>query len=361
MGAGINLSLHVFIITRAVDFLRECIYNVVISGLERVDICFTGVVVSTSYGVKFAALRPWFCRCRRQAIQRREIMKTAIYAILFLLTFPHPLLAQYVYLSPTGGCSVDGTGCMDYYAQFYLFIRAEDVSNSTGASFFIEGDEYSQLGSDNILSIEAHEGVVIESGDLFSGMTLSWPEGQYTSDTLLTIALDPDNLPALGWAVFTRDIRLYRVTGNTLYPDDFMFYCSHCYGTGEDAIWWQHPDTVTAVIGKQSLIDLPCIGESPGGFSGTDLDAFDANGWIDECTHCSVGIDCGPCPWDVQHVLVAISIPNGTEEGTTDLVRLIPSGPCCMDDSTSVYVRAVSESGTARSSWGAIKHLYKDE
>lgn len=288
-------------------------------------------------------------------------MKTAIYVILLLAAIPHPLTAQYVYLSPTGGCSVDGTGCMNYFPEFYIFILSEDVSDAIGAHFYIEGDEYSQFGIENILNVELHDGVVIEGGDLFSGITLSWPEGQYTSDTLLTLEFDPDNLPILSWAAFTRDIELYRADGDTLHLDDFMFYCSHCTGMAGGTIWWQHPDTVTAAIGEQSVLDLPCIGDSGGGLSGTYLDAFDLFGWVEECTFCSVGIDCGPCPWDAQHVLVTLTIPGEVEEGTTNLIRLIPSGPCCLDDSTAVYVKAISGSGTEETSWGRMKRLLNNK
>ncbi|UCF06560.1 MAG: hypothetical protein JSV33_05910 [bacterium] len=284
-------------------------------------------------------------------------MKTAIYVLLMLVAIPHPIMAQYVYLSPTGGCSIDGIGCMDGFSEFYIFIHTEVVTNAIGTSFYIEGDENSQFGIENILNVQTHEDVVIESGDLFSGITLSWPEGQYIYDTLLTVEFDPDNPPIFSWMVFTRDIELYRASGDTLHLDDFMFYCSHCTGMAEGTIWWQHPDTIKAEIGKQSVIDIPCIGNSSGGLSGTYLDAFDDLGWIDECTHCGVGIDCGPCPWDVQHVLLTISIPSDVEKGTTNKVRLIPSGPCCLDDSTSLYVTALPTIGTEKTSWGTIKKL----
>lgn len=290
---------------------------------------------------------------------RGWIMRAAICWMLFLLAVPIPLAAQHVYSSPIDGCSIDGIGCLDGLSEFYVFIRTEGVPNSKGTYFYIEGDEYSQFGGNNVLSVEPHEGVVIEGGDLFSGMTLSWPVGQYTSDTLLTIRLDPLNMPLFSMLVFTKDIELYTATEDTLFLDDFIFYCSHCTGLGDDFIEWQHPDTVTALMGEQTILALPCIGNSGGGFSGTDLYAYDTYGWIDECTYCSVSIDCGPCPWDVQHVLVTISIPDGIPDGTTDRVRLIPSGPCCLDDSTAIYIRAVSEVGVEESSWGAIKRLFE--
>jgi hypothetical protein len=286
-------------------------------------------------------------------------MRAAICWMLFMFAIPIPLAAQYVYFSPIDGCSIDGTGCLDGFTEFYVFIRSEAVSNATGTYFYIEGDEFSQFGSSNVLSVEPHDGVVIENGDLFSGMTLSWPSGQYASDTLLTVHLDPLDMPLLSNLVFTRDLEIYTTEEDTLFLDDFTFYCSLCDGLGDSFIEWQHPDTVDALIGTQTVLDIPCIGNSGGGFSGTDLEAFDAYDWITECTYCGVSIDCGPCPWDVQHVLVTISIPDGITGGTTDRVRLIPLGPCCLDDSTAFYVQAVTEVGVEESSWGEIKGLYK--
>ena len=286
-------------------------------------------------------------------------MRASILLMLLLFAFTIPLAAQFVYFSPTGGCSIDGNGCLDEYTVFCLFIRAEDISNTTGTYFYIEGDEFSQFGADNILSVKPHDGVVVESGDLFSGMTLSWPAGQYVSDTLLTVHLDPLDMPLLSMMVFTKDIELYTATEDTLLLDDFMFYCSLCDGLGDNIIEWMHPDTIDALIGTQTVLEIPCIGHSAGGFSGTDLEAFDTNGWIDECTDCNVSIDCGPCPWDVQHVLLTVSIPDGITGGTSSRIRMIPTGSCCLDDSTAFYIKAVTAVGVEESSWGRIKKIYE--
>ena len=200
---------------------------------------------------------------------------------------------------------------------------------------------------------------MIESGDLFSGIRLSWAEGTYVIDTLLTIKLDPDNMPLFSWRVLTKDIELYRASGESLQLDDFIFYCSHCTGLGGGTIWWQHADTLNALIGKQTLLDLPCIGNSAGGLSGTILETYDELDWISGCTHCSVSIDCGPCPWDVQNVIVHVTVPPDVDEGTIDKIRIIPAGPCCFGESTSVYVRAVPGIGTEETSWGRIKSRMK--
>jgi len=164
-------------------------------------------------------------------------------------------------------------------------------------------------------------------------------------------------MPLFQWMLFTKNIHLSIASGEPLLLDDFMFYCSHCTGMAGGTIWWQHADTISAAIGQQTTLDLPCIGESGGGFSGTDLEAYDELGWVDDCVHCSVPIICGACPWNITNVLVSISIPEGVEEGTVNRLRMLPIGPCCLDDSTSVYVKAIDVSGTEESSWGSIKRL----
>jgi hypothetical protein len=287
-------------------------------------------------------------------------MRIAIVLFLFLSAMSSSVNAQYVYLSPTGGCSVDGIDCLGWYSEFYVFLSSQGITNTVGTSFYVEGDEFSTFGPENVQSVIPHEGVVIVGGDIFSGIELSWPEGAYDSDTLLTVVLNPDNMPSFSVMVFTKNIQLFRTIGDPLALDDFVFFCSHCYGSSA-SIWWQHADTLTAVIGKQTTLDLPCQGSSTGGMSGTYLEAYDELGWVDECTHCSVGVDCAPCPWNVQHVLVTVYVPEGANVGDTSKLRVIPTGPCCWDDSTSVYVKAIDEIGTEERSWGNIKSLIKTE
>jgi len=285
-------------------------------------------------------------------------MKLGIYILLFItMLMPGRIFGQYLYFSPTGDCSADGVGCGSYFSTYYVFINVPQIADATGASFRLESEEF---GPEDFASVDPHDGVNIESGDLFSGITLSWPTGQYSNDTLLTIPIERNEPHASSMQVaWTRDIEVYIANGDTLYMEDFLFFCSHCYGSWA-SIQWQHPDTFTAAIGKQTVLDISCVGSSGGGLTGTDLDVSDQLNWVDGCTQCGVACDCAPCPWDLQHVLVSISIPEDMSEGTVDFVQLTPSGPCCLEDSTSFFVKAISETGVEGSSWGKIKSLYKD-
>jgi len=285
-------------------------------------------------------------------------MKLRIFILLFItMLTPSILLSQYIYFSPNGHCSSDGIGCAGYYAEYYIFLRIPNGSDCTGSSFRLESDVF---GPEDFASVDPHEGVIIENGDLFSGITLSWPVGQYTNDTLLTIPIELNEPHSDAWEVaWTREVKIFKTNGDTLYLDDVLFYCSHCYGSG-GSIWWQHPDTLTAIIGKQSILDISCIGSSGGGLQGTSIDVFEQLDWVDGCTNCSVMVNCGPCPWDIQHIYVHLSVPSDVSEGAVNLIRLVPSGMCCLDDSTSFFVKAISETGVEGSSWGKIKSLFRD-
>ena len=283
-------------------------------------------------------------------------MKTLIVMSILLCLIPCQILAQYVYFSPNGDCSVDGSGCMNYFSEFHIFILAQDVSDAIGASFFIEGYEPSDFGNEHISSIEPHDNVVIEYGDLFSGIMLSWPAGQYSTDTLLTMRIDLNNPPVLSMGVYTKDIRLYRSNGDTLHLDDFLFYCSYCSMPTSVWIDWFHQDTVMVQIGSSTEVSIDCLGHTNGfGLTGTAFNAFDQERWLNGCVDCSITCICATCPWDVTSVLVNVSVPDTVLPGTSDLLRLIPTGPCCLEDSTRLYLYAVPDVGTEKKSWGAIK------
>jgi len=300
-----------------------------------------------------------FRKSARCCLKEGNIVKIAMVTLFIIsMIFPEQAHAQYLYFSPTGHCSVDGINCWQYFSEYYVFIRFPGLSDCIGASFRLESDVF---GPEDFVSVDPHMGVIIENGDLFSGITLSWPAGHYTNDTLLTIPIELNEPHSSAWNVaWTREVKIFKANGDTLYLDDVRFYCSHCYGYGGDTIRWKHPDTLVATIGKQSTLDIPCIGSSAGGLSGTYLDVVEQLNWVDGCTHCGVHVECGPCPWSIQHVYVHLSVPSETSPETHNLIRLIPSGPCCMDDSTSFYVRAVPEIGVEETSWGKLKSLFKD-
>lgn len=288
----------------------------------------------------------------------RGLLITILLGAVFSTSF-NAGRAQYLYFSPSPwGCSCDGVDCWRFIDTYRIILRAPSVIDAVGASFRIESELY---GPEDFASVELADGVVIESGDLFSGIRLSFPAGEYDVDTLITIhiELNPPDSYGLGVAC-TREVELYRVTGDTLSLDDVWFYISHCHDVGA-WIEWTHPDTVVVPIGAPSTVDVYGLGNSLGGLTGTDLTVEDDMGWVAGCSGCSIMADCGPCPWDAKLIRVSLAVPKDTPEDTVNQLRIVPTGPCCLTSSTTLYVRAIPGVPIKPTSWGRIKSMYSRE
>jgi hypothetical protein len=268
--------------------------------------------------------------------------------------------AQYLYFSPNAWtCSCDGVGCWRAIDTYRIILRAPDVSDAVGVSFRIESEAY---GPEDFVKVDPADGVMIESGDLFSGVRLSFPAGRFDADTLLTIhvELNAPHSPGATEVASTKDVQLHRSTGETSSLEDVVFYVSHCHDSGT-WIEWMHPDTLTAEIGEATTIAIAGIGESLGGYSGTTLDIQDELGWVTDCSPCYFSVDCGPCPWNSQIVQISLAIPSGTSEGTIDELHVVPTGPCCLSSPTTLYVRAIAAVPVRSSSWGRVKAIFRSE
>jgi hypothetical protein len=266
--------------------------------------------------------------------------------------------AQYLYFSPSAfECSCDGIDCWRFIYTYRIILRAPNVTDAVGASFRIESELY---GPEDFVSIELADGVVVESGDLFSGIRLSFPAGQYEADTLMTIHIELNPPDSYGMGVCTRDVDLYRLTGDALSLDDVWFYISHCHDVGA-WIEWTHPDTVSVPIGGTSTVDVYGLGNSLGGLTGTNLTVEDDMGWFAGCTGCSISADCGPCPWHAKLIRISVAVPKEAPKDTVGRLRIVPTGPCCLTSSTTLYVRAIPGVPVDPTSWGRIKSMYGRE
>ena len=278
---------------------------------------------------------------------------------IMIISTPSLVSGQYIYFSMNGDCAVDGTGCWQYANTYYIFIKAPGITDAYGASFQFESDVF---GPEDISALVPHDGVLIQSGDLHSGITLVWPPGEYSYDTLLTITTDYNEPhPVSDWLVgLTKEVQLYRVSGDPLELVDFDFICSHCYQTG---LWvsWSHPDTVVAIIGEQSEIEFDATGYSIGHWWYGEFNVSDEYGWIPSDSICHVYCYCPPCPWDIHHFVINAAIPEGVPVGATSKVRIVPIGPCCRSDSSSFYIKAESKVPIEETSWGVFKSLFRGE
>ena len=283
---------------------------------------------------------------------RRYLTLIALFSILF---FPSTSSGQYIYFSPTGGCAVDGTDCWYFINTYFVFIDTPGINDAIGASFRLESDVY---GPEDFSAVISHENIFVQSGDLFSGITLSWPPGLYSVDTLMTISIELNEPHNSSWTVcVTRDIKIFKANGDTINLSDFPFECSHCY---QSSVWvrWDHPDTMLAIIGEQTLLEIISTGYSTGGIAVGDFNISDEQGWIPSGTDCLVYCKCPPCPWDIQHIGLDVTIPSDVLVGTLSKVRIEPLGLCCMRDSSFFYIKATSKVPVENSSWGSIKSLF---
>ena len=276
-------------------------------------------------------------------------------AVGVLLFTAQSAAAQYLFFSPNGSCSSDGTGCWAAYQTYYVFLKAPEVPGAAGARFRLESQVF---GPEDFAAVTPAPGVTIEGGDLFSGIELSWPPGSYTNDTLLTISIALNPPDDNGWIVgYTRDIELDWAGGSDpIALEDFLFDCSHC-SSWDRWIVWNHADTVAAPAGAQSSVDIECVGYSTGGFSGTNFDVDDEMGWVTNCTNCGVAFLCSPCPWDVTHVGIHLDIPAEVPDGAVSRVRILPTS--ALGDSTAFYVRAASPTPVEKTSWGSLKAIFE--
>ena len=267
------------------------------------------------------------------------------------------LSAQYIYMSTNSWvCSTDGVDAWMSITTYRIYLLAPQVDDATGASFRIESEAY---GPEDFVSVTPSEGVIIESGDLLSGVVLSFPSGLYNGDALLTIDIELNEPHSyFVWNVaWTRDVELYSMSQGTLQLDDAVFYTTHCYQSGA-WIEWFHDDTVDAVVGEPATIPVPGLGHSIGGLTGTNFDVQDLFDWVTGCSACGMGAVCGACPWHVDTVWVHISVPDTTSDGLINQVTLVPTGPCC--NGTTFYIRAIDKVAVRERTWGAVKALFKN-
>ena len=265
--------------------------------------------------------------------------------------------AQFVYFSPYRGvCSIDGVDAWVHHTTYSVYVHAPDVTDAQQVTFRLESDAY---GPEDIVSVSPSAGVTIESGDLFSGMQLSIPTGPLEHEELLTITVALNEPQSYGiWNVaWVRDVTLLRASGDAPLPD-VQFFLTHCY---QSSTWiqWMHPDTVEVPIGSSMIVDLPCLGHSTGGLTGTDLEVSEPLGWVTECTSCAVFVNCGACPWDVQTVKLHVAVPLGTAADTVDEVQITPTGPCCLGSGTTLFIKASQGVATEQTTWGRVKSKFK--
>jgi hypothetical protein len=237
----------------------------------------------------------------------------------------------------------------------FVFIRANDPVGVTSAHFRLEAD---YPCCDSIQSVIPCPGVVIESGNIRDGMTISFPaflSGHFKALALVIRrdAQDPPfTMPDHGFCV--RNAWLERPTAETIAVLD---YCTQplypdCYWR---SLLWYHPDTVDVYIGSQTDVRIQWEQNGPG-YPGPVVEVADEKGWLSSTTLYLWDTGCLTCPWHIQMEHIYVVVPQGTPEGTLSTLTLPLSYAPLLE---TFVLRAVPPIAVEQTSWGAIKKIFK--
>ncbi|MCX5752806.1 MAG: hypothetical protein NTW97_04060 [Candidatus Krumholzibacteria bacterium] len=238
----------------------------------------------------------------------------------------------------------------------FVFIRANDPVGVSRAHFRLEAD---YPCCDSIQAVIPCPGVVIESGDIRDGITISFPA--FLSGHFKALALvlwhdgqdPPKYMGNYGFGI--RDAWLERSNDETvplsdywttgLYPD--------CYTT---SLFWYHPDTMDVFIGSQT--DVKIQWELDGAYYfGFYVSIADEQGWVNDFTPNGIWwTGCFTCIWHIETMHIFAELPGDVPAGTLSTLTITRQNGSPL---RSFVLRAVPPVATEKQSWGKIKNLFK--
>ena len=269
-----------------------------------------------------------------------------------------PALGQYIYLGDfANSCMMQPLSAAPHPPSIkHVYVDCPGIADAVAVSFRL-GSEL--IGPEDVVSVTPAPGVAIESGDLFSGITLSLPGSALNDFEVLSLEL-ADNPPHQQWwnNAVIRSPKIIRASGETIPLDEAwaFFCCSDCFDLN---VIFGCPDTVDVHIGADSLVRFRTV-VTAAGMWGCSIEVTDEHGWVTGCTPSSIwGDGCGFCAWDGGFNTIAISVPAGAGDYELSTVTIRPLSAAVAADSAKFYVRAVPHVGVRQSSWGAIKKLFE--
>jgi len=240
----------------------------------------------------------------------------------------------------------------------HIYVDCPWITDAVAVSFRL-GSEL--IGPEDVVSATPTLGVAIDSGDLFSGITLSLAGSALNDFEVLSLEL-ADNSPhqhlSGGGTEFIHSPKIIRASGDTVSLDEAwaFFCCADCF---ELHVVWGCPDTADADIGADSEVRFRTV-VTAAGLWGCSIEVTDDRGWVIGCTPSSIwGDACGFCAWNSGFNTITISVPAGAEKYELSKVTIRPLGAAVAADSASFYIRAIPPVGVRESSWGAIKKRFK--
>ena len=296
--------------------------------------------------------------------KRRQLGLIAVKHLLFLfialiMVGSTAARAQYIYYSNRpGSCCLFGSSFDD--PNLHIYIYAPGSSEVVKAAFRLET---SVFGPEDIDSVEASPGVIIESGDLLSGIVLSFSFPQLNHQPVMSLRVVNNPPHQSATVVFIRDARFIRADGDTLRLRDFYTYSESMIDCFDPVILWECPDTVSAEIGKTTSFQVAAAGTAFG-YGFTFVDVADTTGWVTSWSPESIMAVCPICEWDWHTISIDLSVPESTPKGSlgTIILRGKLSGTVVLPyDQERVVLRAVAPVAVKKSSWGLVKSLFKTD
>jgi hypothetical protein len=240
----------------------------------------------------------------------------------------------------------------------FVFIYAADSAGIVRAHFHLEWD---YPGCDSILSVTPCPGVVIESGDVLQGMTISFPPIKSGHIAALTVIFrnngegPPPAMSDHGFLI--RDAWLERSNAQTVAVADHrtMPFYPDCYTTW--ALWY-HPDTVNVSIGSRTDVRVDWSIEGPySGLVEWPATITDEQGWVHDYTPSFMWCTgCLTCGWDIGTSHIFTEVPGDVLEGSLSTLTIsLWNG----NEQETLVLRAVPPIATEKQSWGTLKDLFK--
>jgi hypothetical protein len=283
----------------------------------------------------------------------------AVGVLLAAATCASPALGQYIYLGDyANDCMMQPLHPAPYPPSIkHIYVDCPGVTDAVAVSFRL-GSEL--IGPEDVVSATPAPGVAIESGDLFSGITLSLPGSALRDLEVLSLELvdTPPHQQSWDYEVI-HSPKIIRASGDTLCLDEAwaFFCCSDCF---ELHVIFGCPDTVDVHIGADSLVRFRTV-VTAAGMWGCSIEVTDDRGWVTGYTPSSIwGDECGFCAWDSGFNTIAVSVPGGAEAYELSTVTIRPLSAAAAADSAKFCVRAIPPVGVRDSSWGVLKKLFKN-
>jgi len=292
---------------------------------------------------------------------KKQTLICAIGVLLAAAVCASPALGQYIYLGDyANDCMMQPLLPAPYPPNIkHIYVDCPSITDAVAVSFRL-GSEL--IGPEDVVSATPALGVVIESGDLFSGITLSLSGSALNDFEVLSLEL-ADNPPhqydlSRGSYEFIHSPKIIRASGDTISLDEaWAFFC--CVDCFELHVVWGCPDTADVDIGADSAVCFRTV-VTAAGMWGCSIEVTDDRGWVTGYTPSSIwGDGCGFCAWNSGFNAIAISVPAGAEDYELSKVTIRPLDAAVAADSASFYIRAIPPVGVRESSWGAVKKLFK--